>query len=181
MRPLPQVDPRKGTGVEPTIGRNLPIVVKPDHLRRDGQPPKRAYVLRSLMDMYYVGGSDSSDDVVKVVLSTPDGQKALLPCTGIGYDGRELRIYAEVDPLCGDQAAKTVVEMPFQTPFYLRWPDGWVSKESFWHGLVLDYGPCQMSADLYSDGTVEEVGRPGYRSTRGVRWFRTREEAEAAS
>ena len=156
----------------------MPIVEKPDHLRRDGRPPKKAYELRNLMDMYYVGGSDSSDDVVKVVISTPDGQKAILPCTGIGYDGCELRIYAEVDPLRGD---RTVVEMPFQTPFYLRWPDGWVSKESFWHGLVLDYGPCQMSADLYSDGTVAEVGMPGYRSTRGVRWFRTREEAEAAS
>ena len=83
---------------EPTIGRNLPIVVKPDHLRRDGRPPKRAHELRNLMDTYYVGGSDSSDDVVKVVISTPDGQKAILPCTGIGYDGRELRIYTEVEP-----------------------------------------------------------------------------------
>lgn len=82
---------------EPTIGRNLPIVVKPDHLRRDGHPPKRAHELRNLMDTYYVGGSDSSDDVVKVVLSTPDGQKALLPCTGVGFDGHELHIFAEVE------------------------------------------------------------------------------------
>ena len=87
----------------------------------------------------------------------------------------------EISQVVSLSGGKAVVEMPFQTPFYLRWPDGWISKESFWHGLVLDYGPCQMSADLYSDGTVEEVGRPGYRSTKGVRWFRTREEAEAAT
>ena len=85
--------------MEPTIGRNLPIVVKPDHLRRDGHPPRRAYELRNLMDMYYVGGSDSSDDVVKIVLTTDGGRKSVcLPCTGIGFDGHELYVFAEVEP-----------------------------------------------------------------------------------
>jgi hypothetical protein len=80
------------------IGSNLSIVVKPDHLRHDGHPPKRAYELRDLMDAYYVGGSDSSDDVVKVVLTTDGGRKSVrLPCTGIGFDGHELHVFAEVE------------------------------------------------------------------------------------
>lgn len=73
---------------------------------------------------------------------------------------------------------KTVVDMPFQTEFFVRWRDGLITKESFWHGLVLDYGPSQLGADLYSDGTIEEIEWPNYRGTKGARWFRTRAEAE---
>ena len=76
---------------------------------------------------------------------------------------------------------KTVVDMPFQAPFFVRWADGLVTEERFWLGLCLDQGPSQIAADLYSDGTIEKRGMPGYRGTEGARWFRTREEAEAAS
>lgn len=164
MRPVPQV------------GANLFVCIPPDHMRDD---------LPSAVGLSHLAGIDRVDAALcnpnerMVYISVIDdmGNTVTLPCFGVRVDeGRVVLMAHRIG-----RPDKTVVDMPFQTPFYLRWPDGWVSKESFWHGLVLDYGPCQMSADLYSDGTVEEVGRPGYRSTRGVRWFRTREEAEAAS
>lgn len=79
------------------IGSNLPIVVKPDHLRRDEKPPLSASALRELMDAHAVGGA-GRDDVVKVVLAADGGRKSVrLPCTGIGFDGHELHVVAEVE------------------------------------------------------------------------------------
>lgn len=106
MRQIPQVVEGHGLGLGPlarmaeTIGSNLSIVVKPDHLRRDAKPPLAARALRELMDMYAVGGAGpgGSDDVVKVVLTTDGGRKSVhLPCTGIGVCGHELHVFAEVD------------------------------------------------------------------------------------
>lgn len=106
MRPVPQVVESHGLGGGPlalmarAIGSNLPIVVKPDHLRRDAKAPLAARVLRELMDMYAVGGAGpgGSDDVVKIVLTADGGRKSVrLPCTGIGFDGHELHVFAEVE------------------------------------------------------------------------------------
>ena len=100
MRQVPQVAENPLAPAARAIGSNLPIVVKPDHLRRDAKPPLAARGLRELMDTYAVGGAGpgGSDDVVKVVLTADGGRKSVrLPCTGVGFDGHELHVVAEVE------------------------------------------------------------------------------------
>ena len=79
MRPLPQV------------GANLPLVVKPDHLRED-RPGCPANQIRPVVEM-----AASWYDPVYVVLT--DGERTVnIPVQSAGYNGHVLHLYAEVTP-----------------------------------------------------------------------------------
>lgn len=72
-----------------------------------------------------------------------------------------------------------VVELEDGKHVWVRTPDGRVHRESPFGGrLYFSFGPSDMSAKVYDDGTVEEVEYDLYGfSTKGWRWFRTEEEA----
>lgn len=49
------------------------------------------------------------------------------------------------------------------------------------HGLVMDAGPSMLALALFSDHSVENAGLANYPGCDGMRWYLTREEAEAAA
>lgn len=51
----------------------------------------------------------------------------------------------------------------------------------YWHGLVVDAGPSELSLALFSDHSVENAGLANYPGYDGMRWYLTREEAEKAA
>lgn len=72
-----------------------------------------------------------------------------------------------------------VVKLEDGKHVWVRTPDGRVYRESPFGGrLYFSFGPTDISANVYDDGTVEEVEYDLYDfSTKGWRWFRTEEEA----
>ncbi len=51
----------------------------------------------------------------------------------------------------------------------------------YWHGLVIDVGPSMLALALFSDHSVVDAGLANYPGCDGMRWYLTREEAEAAA
>lgn len=51
----------------------------------------------------------------------------------------------------------------------------------YWHGLVVEAGPSELSLALFSDHSVENAGLVNYPGYDNMRWYLTREEAEAAA
>ena len=151
-------------------GMNLLMCIPPDHQRNDLPTTVSPWDVQDAVDMY----EEKCSPCVYVGITDDMGNTVTLPCFDVQcIDGKVIVMAHRTG-----RPVKTVVDMPFQTEFFVRWWDGLVTKESFRHGLVLEYGPSQVSADLYSDGTIEEVNRPGYCGTKGARWFRTRAEAD---
>lgn len=155
-------------------GRNLFVCIPPDHMRND-LPSAVSLTRLAGIDRIDAALCNPTERMVYVSVVDDTGNTVTLPCFGVRTDVNKVVLMAHRI----GRPDKTVVDMPFQTEFFVRWRDGLVTKESFWHGLVLDYGPSQTGADLYSDGTIEEIEWPGYRGTKGARWFRTKAEAEA--
>ena len=153
------------------IGANLFMCIPPDHMRNDLPTTVSPWDVQDAVDTH----EEKCSPCVYVGITDDMGNTVTLPCFDVQYIDGKVVVMAHRT----GRPDKTVVDMPFQTEFFVRWRDGLVTKESFWHGLVLNYGPSQMGADLYSDGTVEEIEWPNYRGTKGARWFRTKAEAEA--
>lgn len=81
MRPVPQV------------GENLPIVVKPDHLRRGDPPGRPAAHLRPVVEQ-----AAAWPDVPTFIVLTQLDRTVNIPVRKVGFDGRTLHIYAEIEP-----------------------------------------------------------------------------------
>lgn len=156
------------------IGENLFVCIPPDHMR-DDLPSAVSLTRLAGIDRLDAALCNPDERMVYVSVIDDTGNTVTLPCFSVRVGENRVVLMAHRT----GRPDKTVVDMPFQTEFFVRWRDGLVTKESFWHGLVLEYGPSQVGADLYSDGTIEEIECFGYRGTKGARWFRTKAEAEA--
>lgn len=81
MRPVPQV------------GENLPVVVKPDRLRREDPPGRPAKDLLPTVEQAAAWSA-----VPTFIVLTQLDRTVNIPVRKIGFDGYELHIYAEVEP-----------------------------------------------------------------------------------
>lgn len=67
------------------------------------------------------------------------------------------------------------------TVFVVYRTSRYIMSSEYWHGLVVDAGPSTLVLALYSDHSVENAGLANYPGYNGMRWYLTREEAEAAA